>query len=93
MWTIFSPAKLVGIPQLKINVLNVAFSFSVDWDVAVVHPPSRVLWWGQTAFLNLDHKFSGMCIWAGRHAEPSPLQYIEEHLRITDNYAQSSVPM
>ena len=38
------------------KVLHVEFSFSIDWDIAVVHVPSLILW--SRSRLNFDPKFS-----------------------------------
>lgn len=42
--------------------------------------------------LNLDHKFSEMCTRADRHPGLL-LQYVDEHLKMTDNYIQLFVLM
>ena len=42
--------------------------------------------------LNLDHNSRKCAYRPDRHAGPLPLQYIEEHPAVADNYARSVVP-
>jgi len=74
--------SLVGILQHNFNISHVAFSFSIEWEVVGVHTQSLMFRQRSKSVLNLDHTTT---CWADRHPGPPPLQYIDEHPKITDN--------